>query len=127
MEVEVIHEVEDGSSSTFTSDDNNILITLAVSQDQSEAIRTFFTVNGWPLVEEGMTSIYMNSTRVATVREKYLENEIFSRSRNFVNGQGNLERTLKVWEKSGNMKWICQADIENLFILFKEGKTCTFS
>ena len=62
MEVEVIHEVEDGSSSTFTSDDNNILITLAVSQDQSEAIRTFFTVNGWPLVEEGMTAIYVNLT-----------------------------------------------------------------
>ena len=44
-----------------------------------------------------------------------------------MNGQGNLERTLKVREKSGNLKWICQADIENLFILFKEGKTCTFS
>ena len=32
------------------------------------------------------------------VREKYLENEIFSRSGNFVHGQGNLERTLKVRE-----------------------------
>ena len=28
---------------------------------------------------------------VATVREKCLENEIFSRSGNFVDGQGNLE------------------------------------
>ena len=68
--------------------------------------------------------------RVATVREKYLENEIFSRSEksgNFVNGQGNLERTLKVRGKSGNLKWLCQADLENLFILFKEGKRCTFS
>ena len=40
------------------------------------------------------------------VREKYLENAIFSRyggkSGNFVNGQGNLERTWKVREKSGN-------------------------
>ena len=44
---------------------------------------------------------------VAMVREKYLENEIFSgsgKSRNFVDGQGNLERTWKVREKSGNSK-----------------------
>ena len=45
--------------------------------------------------------------------------------REFVNGQGNLGRTLKVREKSGNLKWLCQADLENLFILFKEGKKCT--
>ena len=75
------------------------------------------------------TPLFIESTyRVA--REKYLENEIFSRSGeksgNFVNGQGNLERTLKVREKSGNFKWLCQADLEN-FILFKEGKRCTFS
>ena len=38
------------------------------------------------------------------VREKYLENKIFSRSGNFVDGQGNLERTWKVIEKSGNSK-----------------------
>ena len=38
------------------------------------------------------------------VREKYLENEIFSRSGNFVNAQGNEERTWKVREKSGNLK-----------------------
>ena len=36
-------------------------------------------------------------TRVATVREKYLENEN-EKSGNFVDGQGNLERTLKVRE-----------------------------
>ena len=42
--------------------------------------------------------------------------------REFVNGQGNLERTLKLRKKSGNLKWLCQADLENLFILFKEGK-----
>ena len=40
----------------------------------------------------------------ARVREKYLENEIFSRSGKFVDGQGNLERTWKVREKSGNMR-----------------------
>ena len=42
--------------------------------------------------------------RVATVREKYLGNETFSRSGNFVDGQGNLERPWKVREKSGNLK-----------------------
>ena len=49
------------------------------------------------------------------------------KSGNFVNGQGNLERTLKVREKSGNLKWLYQADLENLFILLKEGKRCTVS
>ena len=48
-------------------------------------------------------------------------------SGNFVNGQGNLERSFKVREKSENLKWLFQADLENLFILFKEGKICTFS
>ena len=38
------------------------------------------------------------------VREKCLENEIFSRSGNFVDGQENSERTWKVREKSGNLK-----------------------
>ena len=62
--------------------------------------------------------------RVSTVREKYLENEIFSRSGNFVDGQGNFERTWKVREKSGNLKingYGRQAS-ENLFILFKREK-----
>ena len=42
--------------------------------------------------------------RVATVREKYLENDFFfqvrEKSGNFVDGQGNLESTFKVREKS---------------------------
>ena len=63
----------------------------------------------------------MHTIRVATVREKYLENEIFSRSGNFVDGQGNLERIWKVREKSGNLK-INAIGIENLFFLFKRGK-----
>ena len=41
----------------------------------------------------------LNISRVAMVWEKYLENEFFSRSGNFVDGQGNLERTWKVREK----------------------------
>ena len=62
--------------------------------------------------------------RVATVREKYLENEFFSRSGNFVVGQGNLEKTWKVREKSGNLKinGYGRETSENLFNLFKRGK-----
>ena len=67
-------------------------------------------------------------TRVATVREKYLENEIFfqvrEKSGNFVDGQGNLERTWKVRKKSGNWKinGYGRQSSENLFILFKKTK-----
>ena len=58
------------------------------------------------------------------IREKYLENEIFSRSGNFVDGQENLERTWKVREKSGNSKINCDGrqSSEYLFIHFKRGK-----
>ena len=62
------------------------------------------------------------------VREKYLENQIFfhvrEKSGNFVDGQGNLEGTWKVWEKSGNLKinGCGRLSSENLFILFKRGK-----
>ena len=43
---------------------------------------------------------------------------------NFVDGQGNLDRTRKVWEKSGNLKIndYGRQSSENLFILFKRGK-----
>ena len=62
--------------------------------------------------------------RAATVRDKYLENKIFSRSGNFADGQGNLERTLKVREKSGNLKinGYGRESSENLFILLNRGK-----
>ena len=66
--------------------------------------------------------------RVATVREKHLENEFFfqvrEKSGNFVDSQENLERTWKVREKSGTFKingYGSQCS-ENLFILFKRGK-----
>ena len=44
--------------------------------------------------------------------------------REFVDGQGNLERTWKVREKSGNLKinGYGRQTSENLFILFKRGK-----
>ena len=45
-------------------------------------------------------------------------------SGNFVDGQGNLERTYKVTEMSGNLKinGYGRQTSENLFILFKRGK-----
>ena len=68
-------------------------------------------------------------SRVATVRKKYLENEIFlgqGKVGEFCgwNGQGKLERTLKIREKSGNLKinGYGRQSSENLFILFKRGK-----
>ena len=66
--------------------------------------------------------------RVATVMEKYLENEIFfqvrEKSGNFLDDQGYLERTWKVREKSENLKinGCSRQSSENLFILFKRGK-----
>ena len=44
--------------------------------------------------------------------------------REFVDGQGNLERTWTVREKSGNLKinGYGRQFSENLFILFKRGK-----
>ena len=45
-------------------------------------------------------------------------------SGNFVDGQGNLERTWKVRQKSGNLKMngYGRQSSKNLFILFKRGK-----
>ena len=67
---------------------------------------------------------FYTRSRVATVREKYLENDNFSWSGNFVDDQGNLERTWKVREKSGTLKinGYGRQSSENLFILFKRGK-----
>ena len=39
-----------------------------------------------------------------------------------MHGHGNLERTWKVGEKSGNLKINGRQSSENLFILFKRGK-----
>ena len=47
-------------------------------------------------------------------------------SENFVNGRGNLERTWKVREKSGNLKIKADQTSENLCILFKRGKDVLF-
>ena len=61
--------------------------------------------------------------RVATVREKYLENEVREKLE-FCGWQGNLERTWKVREASGNLKinGYSRQTSENVFILFKRRK-----
>ena len=69
--------------------------------------------------------------RVATVREKYLENEFLQvreKSGNFVDGQENLEKTWKVRDKSRNLRinGYGRQSSENLFIPVQEGKRCTF-
>ena len=46
--------------------------------------------------------------------------QVREKSGNFMDGQGNLERTWKVRELEN--KWLWQADLKNLFILFKRGK-----
>ena len=94
-----------------------------------------WTENDWKSRKKGYESefppSFLHSTllsRVATVREKYMENEFFfqvrEKSGSFVDGQGNLERTWKVSEKSGTSKinGYGRQFSENLFILFKRGK-----
>ena len=57
------------------------------------------------------------------VRENNLEN--LEREKEFSDFHGNLERTLKVMEKSENWKIIATEVLENIFNLFKE-KRYTF-
>ena len=55
----------------------------------------------------GAVTVRVIIARVATVREKYVENDFFQvreKSGSFMDGQGNLEKNLKVREKSGNLK-----------------------
>ena len=66
-------------------------------------------------------------TRVATVREKYLENEIFpgqGKVREFCGWSGKFRKDVKSQGKVREFgsKWLWQANLENLFILFKRGK-----
>ena len=50
--------------------------------------------------------------------------QVREKSGNFMDGQGNLKRTWKVREKSGNLKinGYSRQTSENLFILFERGK-----
>ena len=63
-------------------------------------------------------------SRVATVREKYLENEIFSRSGKNQGIWWMVREIYKGLGKSGNLKKNGHGRriSENLFILFKRGK-----
>ena len=53
--------------------------------------------------------------------------QVREKPRNFVDGQGNLERTSKVREKSGNLKEIAMAIFRQFIYSVQEGKGCTFS
>ena len=64
-------------------------------------------------------------SRVATVREKYLEMKFFQvgeKSGNFADGQEHLDWTWKVREKSGNLKinGYGKQSSENLFKKVKD-------
>ena len=63
-------------------------------------------------------------SRVVTVRKKYLENEIFFMSENFVDGQRNLERTPKSQFENN---WLWQAVKRKFMYSVQEGKEYTFS
>ena len=67
------------------------------------------------------------NSRVATVREKYLENEIFSRSgkvREFRGWSGKVRKDLESQGKVREFenRWLRQQTSENLCILLKRGK-----
>ena len=49
------------------------------------------------------------------------------KSGNFVDGQGNLERTGKVREKSGNLKINGYSSLQKSYIFCLLGKGCTLS
>ena len=55
--------------------------------------------------------------------------QVREKSGNFVDGQGNLEMTWKVREKSGNLKLngYGRQSSKNVFILFNRGSIYTFS
>ena len=58
------------------------------------------------------------------------EKKFREKSGNFVDGQGNLERTWKVREKSGNLKingYGIKAGFRKFFILFKREKDVLLS
>ena len=70
--------------------------------------------------------------RVATVREKYLENEIFSRSGKSQGICGRLGKFRMDLESQGKVKefenkWLWQADFRKFIYSVQEGKRCTFS
>ena len=53
--------------------------------------------------------------------------QVREKSGNFVDGQGNLERTWKVREKSGNLKIDSYGSLQTIIYSVQKGKGCTFS
>ena len=53
--------------------------------------------------------------------------QVREKSGNFVDGQGNLERTLKVREKSGNLKIDSYGILPKIIYSVQKGKGYTFS
>ena len=83
-----------------------------------------------PLLSERTKTLLTDTdcyfSRVATLRGKYLENEIFSRSwksREFYGWPGKFRKGLESQGKVREFenKWLWQADFRK-FILFKRGK-----
>ena len=74
--------------------------------------------------------IKKHRARVATVREKCLENNFFcqvrEKSAHFVDGQGNLERTRKVREKSGNLKINSYDSLQKIYLFCSKGERMYF-
>ena len=72
------------------------------------------------------------SCRVATVREKYQENEIFSsqgKVREFCWWSGKFRKNLESQGKVRDLenKWLWQADFRKFICSFQEGQRCIFS
>ena len=68
--------------------------------------------------------------RVATVRENVWKMKSFSgqgKVREFCGWPGNLERTWKVREKSGNLKIDSYGNLQKIICSVQKGKGCTFS
>ena len=81
-----------------------------------------------PLIQEGQLSV-TGESRVVTVREKYLENEIFStsgKSQEFCGWPGKFRKDLESQGKVREFqnKWLWQAVFKKFV---QEGKGCTFS
>ena len=88
--------------------------------------QVFFLI---PLTVEFFTLLTAGCHGQGKISEKLNFFQVREKSGNFADGQGNLERTWKVREKSWNLKinGYGRQTLENLFIPFKKGKRCTFS
>ena len=72
----------------------------------------------------------LTSFRVAIFREKCLEYDfvfqVREKSGNYVDGQGNLERTWKDREKSGNLKINSYYSLQKIYLFCSKGEPMYF-